>query len=164
MRIIIQINHACAAVKSCRLLTSGMVGATVHFVFDEVWDGLTKTAVFKAGDKVFDVLDTQWEDDICAIPHEVLAVAGVNLAVGVYGTDAGGKLVIPTVYADCGKIRAGADPSGDESAEPTAPVWAQLGQPTNAAVLSALNDAGLVSPIADADGAVLTDGSNVYIY
>lgn len=34
----------------------------------------------------------------------------------------------------------------------------------NLSVLSALNDAGLVAPIADTDGTVLTDGSNVYIY
>lgn len=163
--IIIQINRACAAVKNRKLLTSGMVGAEVHFIFDEVWNGLAKTAVFRAGDKVFDVLDNQWEGNVCTIPHEVLAVAGVNLEVGVYGTDASGKLVIPTVYADCGRIRAGADPMGDESADPTAPVWAQLGQPTNAAIISALNDAGLIAPIADGDGAMLTDGSdNVFIY
>lgn len=104
-------------------LTSGMVGLSCEFVFDSAWDGLAKTAVFIAGSEQRDVLLT---GDTCIVPWEVLKTAGYQLYIGVYGTNAAGTLVIPTVYANCGGIAAGADPSGDESTDPTLPVWAQV--------------------------------------
>ena len=48
------------------------------------------------------------------------------LFAGVYGTDASGKLVIPTIMAPVKMILPGADPSGDEGADPELPIWAQL--------------------------------------
>ncbi len=104
-------------------LTSGMVGLQCEFVFDEAWDRLSRTAVFLAGDEKRDVLIT---GDRCTVPWEVMKDDGNQLTIGVYGTNAAGTLVIPTVYASCGTIAAGADPSGDESTDPTLPVWAQL--------------------------------------
>lgn len=104
-------------------LTSGMVGLQCEFVFDGAWDGLARTAVFWAGNEKRDVLLT---GDTCTVPWEVLKTAGYQLVIGVYGTNAEGTLVIPTVYAMCGGIASGADPSGDESADPTLPVWGQM--------------------------------------
>ena len=104
-------------------LTSGMVGLQCEFVFDEAWDGLAKTAVFQAGSEKRDVLLT---GAICTVPWEVLQHPGYQLVIGVYGTNAEGTLVIPTVYAMCGGIASGADPSGDESTDPTLPVWGQM--------------------------------------
>ena len=104
-------------------LTSGMVGLQCEFIFDGAWDGLARTAVFWAGNEKRDVLLT---GAVCTVPWEVLKTAGYQLVIGVYGTNAGGTLVIPTVYAMCGGIASGADPSGDESTDPTLPVWGQL--------------------------------------
>lgn len=104
-------------------LTSGMVGLQCEFVFDSAWDGLAKTAVFQAGSEKRDVL---LQGAVCNVPWEVLKTAGYQLVIGVYGTNAEGTLVIPTVYAMCGSIAPGADPSGEESTDPTLPVWGQM--------------------------------------
>ena len=104
-------------------LTSGMVGLQCEFIFDEAWDGLAKTAVFLAGNEQRDVLLT---GALCTVPWEVLQHPGYQLVIGVYGSNADGTLTIPTCYAMCGSIGPGADPSGDESTDPTLPVWGQL--------------------------------------
>lgn len=103
-------------------LTSGMVGLQCKFEFDSAWDGLARTAVFWAGNQKRDVMLT---GDTCTVPWEVLKTAGYQLVIGVYGTNADGTLVIPTVYAMCGGIASGADPSGDTETDPTLPIWAQ---------------------------------------
>ena len=56
----------------------------VEFIFDQSWDGYTKTAVFKAGSVELSVPLT---DDRCIIPAECLKQAGVNLHVGVNGVN-----------------------------------------------------------------------------
>lgn len=104
-------------------LTSGMVGLQCEFVFDGAWDGLARTAVFTAGNEKRDVLLT---GALCTVPWEVLQHPGYQLVIGVYGSNADGTLIIPTCYAMCGSIAPGADPSGEESTDPTLPVWGQL--------------------------------------
>ena len=59
---------------------------------------------------------------------------GAAVKVGIYATR-GDELVIPTVYATIGTVLKGADPSGDISADPTLPVWAQT-----QAMIGNLND------------------------
>ena len=108
------------------MLTSGMVGAEVEFLFSDEWAPLIKTAVFIAGSQKRVVLEAAWRDNICTIPHECLAAPDVHLLVGVYGTNAGGSLVIPTVYADLGMIWTGADTDGETGAEASPELWAQL--------------------------------------
>lgn len=126
-------------------LTSGMVGLQCEFIFDEAWDGLAKTAVFMAGNEKRDVLLT---GTICTVPWEVLKTAGYQLVIGVYGNNAGGTLVIPTVYAMCGGIASGADPSGDESTDPTLPVWGQMqGMIGNLAELATTSKDNLVAAV-----------------
>lgn len=122
----IMINGAAASAAEREIYTSGTVGARLHLEFDRRWDGLYKTAVFSCGDKTADVQETQWENGECPIPHECLATAGQELLCGVYGCNADGSLAIPTVYVSLGVVRIGADPSGDESTEPSLPVWAAL--------------------------------------
>lgn len=129
-------------------LTSGMVGLQCEFVFDGAWDGLARTAVFWAGNEKRDVLLT---GDTCTVPWEVLKTAGYQLVIGVYGTNAEGTLVIPTVYARCGGIVSGADPSGDESTDPTLPVWGQMqGMIGNLADLATASKDNLVAAINEA--------------
>lgn len=125
--IIIHCARACAHLASPpELLTAGMAKAvTVQFVFSPEWDGLTKTAVFSNGKTTVDVLAANWDGDTVPVPHEVLAVPGRHARVGVYGADESG-VVLPTVWVSLGKVQPGADPSGDASADPSLPVWAQL--------------------------------------
>lgn len=125
--ITIHCSRACAHLASPpELLTAGMSKAvTVQFVFSPEWDGLTKTAVFSNGKTTVDVLAANWDGDTVPVPHEVLAVPGRHARVGVYGADESG-VVLPTVWVGLGKVQTGADPSGDETADPSLPVWAQL--------------------------------------
>lgn len=125
--ITIHCSRACAHLASPpELLTAGMSKAvTVQFVFSPEWDGLTKTAVFSNGKTTVDVLEANWDGDTVPVPHEVLAVPGRHARVGVYGADESG-VVLPTVWVSLGKVQPGADPSGDASADPSLPVWAQL--------------------------------------
>lgn len=102
---------------------SGTVGLPVDFIFDDAWEGLNKTAVFRANGKSLDVLNVT---DAVAVPWELLKNPGCRLWAGVYGTNSDGSLQIPTIWADLGIIQPGADPSGDESADPTLPVWEQI--------------------------------------
>ena len=125
--ITIHCSRACAHLASPpELLTAGMSTAvTVQFVFSPEWDGLTKTAVFSNGKTTVDVLAANWDGDTVPVPHEVLAVPGRHARVGVYGADESG-VVLPSVWVSLGKVQPGADPSGDTSADPSLPVWAQL--------------------------------------
>ena len=132
----ITINRTCAMLDRCEQFTSGRVGARIKFSFSSEWAGLSKTAVFTNGDTTIDVLNVA---DEITIPHEVLAISGKKLKVGVYGYTVGDngniEIAIPTVYADLGKVVKGADPSGDVSADPTLPVWSQI-----QALMGNLND------------------------
>lgn len=113
--------QACAIEK--KLITAGMVGAQVQLDYaDPQWDSLRKTVVFY-GAAVRDVIT---DGTLVTVPAEVIAKPNVHLTVGVYGVDAEGCVVIPTLLADLGPVRAGANPSGDPSADETLPVWAQL--------------------------------------
>ena len=123
----IHITKACAHLCSPpELLTAGMAKAvSVEFAFSSDWDGLTKTAVFTNGRATIDVLPAKWDGDTVTVPPEILAVAGGYARVGVYGTNASG-VVLPTVWVSLGKVQSAVEPSGDPSADPTLPVWAQL--------------------------------------
>ena len=119
----IDVQGAYAFCVEPQLLTVGMVGAEVEFSFDEPWETLTKCAVFTDG---METRDAVVKENRCTIPYEVLTLGGRVLCVGVYGTNETGDVVIPTVYADVGMIRPGADPSGDESYSPTPDVTTQI--------------------------------------
>ena len=145
-------KKACAEM-SCRrpLLTAGMAKAeTVEFQFSADWDGLSKTAVFTDGVKTVDVLPSGWDGDTVPIPHEILTTAGRTARVGVYGTNASG-VVLPTVWVSLGKVQSAVEPSGDPSADPTLPVWAQLQEQIgNLADLKTYSKDNLVAAINEA--------------
>ena len=121
IQIIVQAQKASCRKSSGERITTGMIGKTVSFDFSAEWDGLVKTAVFEGSGVKKDVT---LSGDSAVIPHECLTVPGGMLRVGVFGTD--GTTQTPTVYTDIGQIEQGADPSGDTSADPTLPIWAQL--------------------------------------
>ena len=124
-------NKVCGRCVQSEPLTSGMVGQTIEFEYSPDFDGLTLTAVFTNGKTTVDVLNP---GNQCVIPHEVLDTVGTLVKVGIYAVR-GNELVIPTVYANIGIVLKGADPSGDVSADPTLPVWAQT-----QAMIGNLND------------------------
>lgn len=119
----IQVNGACAKVLKTEKITSGMKGATVSFLFDNSWDGFCKTVVYRCGGVT---KDETIDGDTGTIPPEVLEHSNFPLKIGVYGTDAEKNVAVPTVSAEVGNVLPGADPSGDESTDPSLPVWAQL--------------------------------------
>ena len=105
-------------------IPKGIIGATVRLEYaDPIWDGLSKTVVFKGSGVTKDVLNA---GEVVEVPAEVVTRSGGTLLVGVYGTNADGVQALPTLWADLGRVRDAADPSGDESTDPTLPVWAQL--------------------------------------
>ncbi len=105
------------------VITAGTVGLAAEFTFDSQWDKLTKTAVFKAGEKV---IATALEGDAHTVPWEVLEKPNAWLCVGVYGANADGTVVIPTLWAKVAVVHTGTDPEGDPALEPTAPVWQEV--------------------------------------
>lgn len=109
------------------IITAGLVGAEIEVDFyDTIWEGLAKTVVFQGGRRcVKDVLVSD-DTNVVSVPSEVLDVPGVPLRVGVYGVNADETVVVPTIWADLGRVHCAADPSGDTSTDPTLPVWAQL--------------------------------------
>ena len=119
----IDILGAQASVRTYDVLTTGMVGATVEFRFDKSWDNLVRTAVFRQGAVTKDVVNI---GTTAKIPPEVLMIPGLSVKIGVLGTNSDGTVVIPTVWAETRPVKDGTDPSGDESADPTLPVWEQI--------------------------------------
>lgn len=115
-------NKTCGRCVQAEPLTSGMVGQPIKFEYSPDFDGLELTAVFTNGKTTIDVLNPGSE---CVIPHEVLDTVGTVVKVGIYAVR-DSELIIPTVYATIGIVLKGADPSGDTSADPTLPVWAQI--------------------------------------
>ena len=102
---------------------AGIRGAQVAFEYaDPTWDGLEKTVVFR-GCVTRDVLRA---GTLVEIPPECVETPGAPLKVGVYGTDPDNAVAIPTLWADLGRVKSAADPSGDESAGDGLPVWAQI--------------------------------------
>lgn len=130
------------------ILTSGMSGVKVRFEYDNEWKLLNKTAVFRAGNVIKDVLDI---DRDVEIPHEVLLQHGLLLQVGVYGIDESGTLVFPTTWVSLGMITPGTEPSGDESAKPALPIWAQLMN-----LISSIRSSGIILPAGGKQGQALT--------
>ena len=101
----------------------GIVGAVVSIEYtDPAWDGLQKPVVFRSA-VTKDVLAAGNE---AVVPAEVVSRAGVNLYMGVYGVGADGRMVIPTIWTELGLVHGAAAPSGDTSADPSLPVWAQI--------------------------------------
>lgn len=121
----IEVSGVRALTRDHAVIPAGIIGATVTFTFtDPRWEELTKIAVFQG----CTARDAVMEDGPVVIPHETVAQPGCLLRVGVYGVDTDRNLVIPTLWATVGMVRDGTDPSGDESVDPTLPVWAQLVQ------------------------------------
>lgn len=110
-------------IRQRETLTSGSVNVNrVRFQFSAEWTGLTKTAVFQAGDKTVSVLLDPSEE--CAVPWEVLSLHGYAVLCGVRGT-LNGEMVLPTIWAGLGKVLEGTSGGNPAEPPPTQDVWEQ---------------------------------------
>ena len=142
-KIAISGNQARALETGC--ITSGTIGATVGVQFDETWDGMAKTYVWRRGNVT--------KDDALAtgnVPAELLEKPWEHLHFGVYGTREG--TATPTIWADLGMIVPGVDPSGDETTDSSLPVWAQMRDALSFAPYIATAQAGQSVIAAEVDG------------
>ena len=143
----IMIGKALATVTENETLTSGMINSKIKFEFSSDWhSGISRTAIFTAGDVTKVVLDSYWENNVCSIPQECLEKSDEILMVGVYGADNANTVAIPTVWATVGKIRKGYEGYEDVSTG-TLPIWAQV-QSAAAQSAQAAKDAQTAAEIA----------------
>lgn len=109
-------------------LTSGMVGIPVTIEYDGAWDGLTKNLMCRCSVRISDsgeIRSILNVGETATVAHEVMQ-ANMHLHLGIEGFSADGKLVIPTIWAYCGKIEYGANTCDDPSTDPELSVWNQL--------------------------------------
>lgn len=109
------------------IITSGSLNAfSVHFVFNEDWDGMTKFATFRVkGEKPVEMLLD--ETDTCDIPWELLIEPGPRIQVGAYGIRITDKkhIRLPTIWVNMEEISEGVL-YGVEGREPTPDIVDQL--------------------------------------
>ena len=117
-------------------ITTGMIGFPVELSFDSTWDGLSKSALFRAGG----ICRMQAAvEDAATVPTEVLQMTGHMLQIGVFGVSADGGVVVPTIWADVDYIQEGTDDDAEMAAEPELPVWAQVLAKLDAVISDKLN-------------------------
>lgn len=115
-KVVLEVNQR-------EIVTSNSVNVyQCQFKFDNSWDGLEKTAVFKAGDISISVLLD--DSGACNIPWEVFQDAKRTLYAGVYGTK-NDNVVLPTIWANCGEIKPGVT-QGENTQPPTPDVYSQI--------------------------------------
>lgn len=105
-----------------------MVGIPVAIEYDDSWNGLTKNLVCRCGQWGPDRGETRTVPCIgetAFVASEVMK-ADMHLYLGVEGYSADGTLVMPTTWADCGRIQYGANAGADPAASPKHPFWTQL--------------------------------------
>ena len=139
----LNIDTRIASVKRREKITAGSVGIQCGFTFSSDWDGLGKIAVFETDKhKIVVVLNTP----TVTIPWEVCEEANLDVIVGVYGTNANGTIVIPTIYAKLGTVAVGTTTSGASNAQ--TPTSTNVQQITTAAA-NAVSTANTAKTTAD---------------
>lgn len=111
---------AAARAEVSGAITAGIVGMQVSIECDGAWDGLLKTfvAMTAAGRQVVALTD-----GTATVPWEILT-EGMRLFIGLEGRNVAGDIIIPTVWADCGRIKASTE--GSHQGKPTPGEMEQL--------------------------------------
>lgn len=110
------------AVREKEPVTSGSVNVyTAQFEFSPDWEGMTRKAVFRAGQISRTVLLD--ENGTCLVPWEVLEIPGVTLMAGVFGRQ--GESSLPTDWARLGLILEGVPGCVQSARPPTPDQWEQ---------------------------------------
>lgn len=127
----------CEIVEPRDIIAAGSVGVfKAEFAFDEVWDGLTKTAVF-INRKITRSMLLDVNDE-CIIPWEVLEHSA-DIYIGCVGVDE--TKIITTNPAGPISITLGVDPSADPGAVPTPTEMQQIIALFNTAASAAVSAA-----------------------
>ena len=113
----IKISKAVATAEKDGIITTGMVGVPVSFMFDSWWDGLIVTAVFKGSGAPISVPLLGATETM--VPWEVLKRPSTLLRIGAEGRLPDGTLVIPTTWATVGIVMSGANATDDLAKPPT---------------------------------------------
>ena len=113
----VKISKAVATAEKDGIITAGMVGVPVSFMFDSWWDGLIVTAVFKGSGAPISVPLLDATETV--VPWEVLKRPSTLLRIGAEGRLPDGTLVIPTTWATVGIIMSGANATDDLAKPPT---------------------------------------------
>ena len=102
----VKVNGSSITAEANGKLTSGMVGVPVAIEYNEEWNGLIKTAIFRVGNFSRDRRNVE---DSTTVPWEVMRHGGKILEVGIEGRNANGDIIIPTVWATVARIFNGAN-------------------------------------------------------
>ena len=105
-------------------VSKGIRGAKITIDYaDAAWCDLVKNVVFTNGAETIGIFNAGSE---VQLPPEVTATAGVEIRVGVFGVDAAGAIVIPTLWASLGVVRDATSTDFVEAAEVTPTALEQL--------------------------------------
>lgn len=119
----VTINKTQPTIDEKEQMTSGSRNCFVaEFEFSSEWKTMSRTAVFKAGDTIINVLLD--DSNRCFIPWEVLAEAGKTLQIGAFGL-IGEDTILTTTWINVDTIAQGVE-SGVLSSEPTPGVYQQI--------------------------------------
>ena len=113
----VKISKAVATAEKDGIITAGMVGVPVSFMFDSWWDGLMVTAVFKGSGAPISVPLLGATETV--VPWEVLKRPSTLLRIGAEGRLPDGTLVIPTTWATVDIVMSGANATDDLANPPT---------------------------------------------
>ena len=102
----VKVNGSSITAEANGKLTSGMVGVPVAIEYNEEWNGLIKTAIFRVGNFSRDRRNVE---DSTTVPWEAMRHGGKILEVGIEGRDADDKIIMPTVWATVSMIFNGAN-------------------------------------------------------
>lgn len=164
---IVKVQKNLATITLQEKMTSGSQDVyVVSFEFSDEWAYLERTAVFKSGEVIINILldDTNQ----CMMPWELLKNYGATISLGVFGTR-DGHVILPTIWAKTDPILEGVI-TGVYPSDPTPDVYQQIlarlsniqdqidnhavGKPgatftpsvSDAGVISWTNDGGLINP------------------
>lgn len=137
-----------ASATSDEPITTGSVGIPVAFELSEDFAELAAVATFACGPRRADVALV---GSPVTVPAQLLRHGGHRLSVGVLGAAPDGTVVIPTIWADVGVVRPGAEPSGIDPAQPT-PSWAAQVQEAAASAVDAVTSVSEAAARGDFDG------------
>ena len=178
-------NKVCGRCVQSEPLTSGMVGQPIHFEYSHDFDGLTLTAVFTNGRTTVDVLNpgnqcviphevldtvgTLVKVGIYAVRGDDLVIPTVYAHIGVVlkGADPSGDVSVdPTlpVWAQIQGIIGNLSELETEAKNNLVAAINEAAQTggggaslTDDDIIECLIDTDMLSAVADADGAILTD-------
>lgn len=102
----VKVNGSSITAEADGKMTSGMVGVPVVIEYNEEWNGLIKTAIFRVGQFSRDRRNIE---TYTTVPWEVMRHGGKILEVGIEGRDADDKIIMPTIWATVSMIFNGAN-------------------------------------------------------